>query len=158
MPAGEGQKTVAQNRRALHDYSIEERYEAGIVLRGMEVKALREGKANIAEAYASVRDGEITLFGMHVAPYSAASTHEPLDPIRPRKLLLRRHQIEELAEQTMQKGKTLVPLRVYFTHGLAKVELGLAHGKRQVDKRHAMAERDAKREIDRAKRRRERGD
>lgn len=157
MPAGEGQKTVAQNRRALHDYAIEQRFEAGIVLRGMEVKALREGKANIREAYATVRDGEVMLLGMHIAPYSAASTHEALDPIRPRKLLLHRSQIEELAAQTAQKGKTLVPLRVYFAHGLAKIELGLAHGKRQLDKRRSIAERDAQREIERAHRRRERG-
>lgn len=150
-------KVVVENRRARHLYAIDERLEAGIALQGAEVKALREGKGQIAEAYAFVRDGEVFLHGMHIAPYSGASTHVELDPVRTRKLLLRRKEIEHLAAETQQKGMTLVPLRVYFSHGLVKVELGLAKGKRQVDRRREIAERDAQRQMQKAVRRRQRG-
>ena len=153
----QGEKTVVQNRRAFHDYAIEERYEAGIVLRGSEVKSLREGRAQIREAYGVVRDQEAFLLGMHISPYSAASTHEQLDPARARKLLLRRDEIQKLARATQEKGLTLIALRVYFTHGLAKVELGLARGKRAYDRRHDIAAREAQREMDRARRRLEKG-
>ena len=153
----EGERTVVENRRARHNYAIEERFEAGLVLQGAEVKALREGKGQIAEAYANVRDGEVFILNMHISPYSGASTHVEIDPMRSRKLLLRRKEIEYLTAQTLQRGMTLVPLRVYFSHGLAKMELGLARGKKRIDRRQEMAERDAKRQMERAARRREQG-
>lgn len=149
-------KTVVENRRARHEYAIEERFEAGIVLTGMEVKALREGKGQIREAYATVRNGEVFILGMHIAPYSGASTHVVLEPDRERKLLLRRAEIEEITERTQAKGYTLVPLKVYFRKGLAKVELGLAKGKRQFDRRREIAERDVKRQMERARAQRRR--
>jgi SsrA-binding protein len=154
----EDKKIVADNRRARHVYSIEETFEAGIVLLGSEVKALREGRGQIREAYAVVRDGAAYLLGMHVGAYSGASTHVEVDPVRPRKLLLHKKEIEELTVATQQKGMTLIPVRVYFDHGLAKVELGLARGKKQVDRRHEIAEREAERQIARARRRRVRGE
>jgi SsrA-binding protein len=148
---------VIQNRKAFHDYAIEDRYEAGLVLRGREVKSLREGQANIRQAYAVVREGEAWLMNMHIAPYSRASTHEDVDPERSRKLLLHSEEIERLAAKTQQLGYTLVPLRVYFKEGYAKVELGLARGKRKHDRRQEIAERDARLQMDRARRRREVG-
>lgn len=154
----EGERNVVENRRARHTYSIDERFEAGLVLQGSEVKALREGKGQIREAYATVRDGEVFLLNMHISPYSGASTHVEVDPVRPRKLLLHRKEIEYLSMQTLQKGMTLVPLRVYFSRGFAKIELGLARGKRQRDRRREIADRDVQREIQRATRRRERGE
>ena len=153
-----GERTVVENRRARHTYSIDERFEAGLVLQGSEVKALREGKGQIREAYATIRDGEVFLLNMHISPYSGASTHVEVDPVRPRKLLLHRKEIEYVSVQTLQKGMTLVPLRVYFSHGLVKVELGLARGKRQRDRRQEIAQRDVQREMQRAVRRRERGE
>ena len=153
----DGEKSVVENRRARHLYAIEERFEAGIALQGSEVKALREGKGQIREAYAFVRDGEVFIQGMHISPYSGASTHVEVDPVRQRKLLLNRKEIEHIAQETQQKGMTLVPLRVYFSHGLVKVELGLARGKKQFDRRREIAERDAQRQMQRARRRRERG-
>jgi SsrA-binding protein len=155
MPGSE--RTIIENRRARHTYAIEERFEAGLVLHGSEVKALREGKGQIAEAYATVRDGEVFLLNMHISPYSGASTHVELDPNRSRKLLLHRKEIDYLTEQTLQRGMTLVPLRVYFSHGLAKLELGLARGKKQVDRRREIADRDARRQMERVARRREQG-
>ena len=152
----EGEKTVVSNRKAFHDYAIEERVEAGIVLRGAEVKAIREARANLRDAYATVRDGEVWLLGMHVSPYSSASTHEELAAERPRKLLLKRGEIEKLAAKTTQKGYTVVPLRLYFRGGLAKVELGLGRGKRSYDKRRDIAARDTRREVDRELRHRTR--
>jgi SsrA-binding protein len=153
----EGERTVVDNRRARHVYSIDERFEAGLVLHGSEVKALREGKGQIREAYATIRDAELFLLNMHISPYSGASTHVELDPVRPRKLLLHRKEIEYLTAQTQQRGMTLVPLRVYFAHGLAKVELGLARGKKQRDRRREIAERESAREMQREVRRREQG-
>lgn len=150
-------KIVVENRRARHNYAIEQTYEAGLALQGSEVKALREGKGQIAEAYAMVRDGEVFIHGMHISPYSGASTHVEVDPVRVRKLLLHRKEIEQLAAATQQKGMTLVPLRVYFTHGMAKMELGLARGKQNIDKRRDIAEREAKRQMERASRRRAKG-
>lgn len=147
-------KIVVENRRARHNFAIEQVYEAGLALQGSEVKALREGKGQIAEAYAMVREGEVFIHGMHIAPYSGASTHVELDPVRVRKLLLHRKEIDHLAAATQQKGMTLVPLRVYFTHGMAKMELGLARGKQNIDKRRDIADREAKRQIERATRRR----
>jgi SsrA-binding protein len=144
----EGQKTVVSNRRARHDYEILERYESGIVLTGAEVKSLRAGRGSLAEAYARVRGHEIWLEGMHIPPYEQAMDKARWEPIRPRKLLLHRKEIDRLIGTTAEKGLALIPLRVYFAHGLAKVELGLARGRRQFEKRQAIAEREHRREMD----------
>lgn len=155
MTTKEDQKVVVENRRARHTYSIDETIEAGMVLQGSEVKALREGRGQIREAYGVVRDDGVYLLNMHISPYSGASTHVEVPAIRERKLLLHRKQIEHLAEETQRKGMTLVPLRVYFTRGLAKVELGLGRGKKSYDRRREIAEREAKRQMERTQRRRE---
>jgi SsrA-binding protein len=143
-----GDQLVITNRRARHDYLVLDTWECGIVLEGPEVKSLRDGRGNLRDAYARVEDGEVWLHGMHVSPY--AYSRAELDPTRRRKLLLHHKEIVELARGTEQKGHTLVPLRVYFKDGRAKVELALARGKRAYDKRHALAERDARREAERA--------
>jgi SsrA-binding protein len=143
-----GDQVVITNRKARHDYFVLESWEAGIVLEGAEVKSLREGHANLQDAYARVEDGEVWLHGMHVLPY--AFSRGELDPVRRRKLLLHHKEIAELWRRTQEKGLTLVPLRVYFKDGRAKVEIGLAKGKRNYDKRRVLAERDAKREAERA--------
>ena len=145
----EGQKTVVSNRRALHEYQILERFETGIALTGAEVKSLRGGHGSLAEAFARVRDGEVWLEGFHVPPYQQAADKARTDPIRTRKLLLHRKEVERLIGKTAERGLALVPLRVYFTHGMAKLELGLARGKRQFEKRQAIAEREHQREIER---------
>jgi len=156
MTAKEDQKVVVDNRRARHTYAIDETFEAGMVLQGSEVKALREGRGQIREAYGVVRDDGVYLLGMHISPYSGASTHVEVLPTRERKLLLHRKEIEKLAEETQRKGMTLIPLRVYFSkRGLAKVELGLARGKKSYDRRREIAEREAKRQMERTQRRRE---
>jgi SsrA-binding protein len=144
----DGEKTVASNRRARHDYAILERYEAGIVLTGGEVKSLRGGRASLAEAFARVRDGEVWLEGMHIPPYESGDKRTHV-PVRPRKLLLHRQEIQELEAAQQQDRLTLVPLRVYFTHGMAKVELALGRGKRAHEKRQAIAKREHQREIER---------
>ncbi len=143
-----GDGTVLTNRKARHDYAILDVWECGIVLHGAEVKSLREHHANLQDAYARVDDGEIWLNGMHILPY--AFSRAELDPVRRRKLLLHAHEIEEIKRKTEEKGLTLVPLKVYFTDGRAKLELGLAKGKKNYDKRHSLAERDAKRDVERA--------
>jgi SsrA-binding protein len=148
------QKTVVSNRRALRDYQIIERFETGMVLTGAEVKSLRGGRGSLAEAYARVHGGELWLEGMHIPPYEQAMDKRRYDPIRSRKLLLHRGEIQRLIGTTAEKGLALVPLRVYFSHGLAKLELGLGRGKRQYEKRQAIAEREHKREMERALRRR----
>jgi SsrA-binding protein len=148
-----GERAVATNRRARHDYQIEETYEAGLVLTGAEVKSLRAGRASLAEAYARVSGGEVWLENLHIPPYSQAAEH-PHDPRRPRKLLLRREEIERLIGKTQERGLTLVPMRLYFTRGLAKVQLGLGRGKRRYEKRQAIAEREHRREMERATARR----
>ncbi|MGH2630650.1 MAG: SsrA-binding protein SmpB [Actinomycetota bacterium] len=140
------QKTVASNRKARHDYQILEAIECGIVLTGDEVKSLRGGRASIAEAYARVRDGEVWLEGMHVPPYEQGDTRRHL-PTRPRKLLLHRRQIEKLVAQQQEQRLAFVPLRVYFTHGMAKVEIGVGRGKREHEKRQSIAKREQEREI-----------
>jgi SsrA-binding protein len=145
----EGQKTVVSNRRARHDYEILERYETGIVLTGAEVKSLRGGRGSLAEAYARVRGDEVWLEGMHIPPYEQAMDKTRWEPTRARKLLLHRKEIERLIGKTGERGLALIPLRVYFSHGLAKVELGLGRGKRQFEKRQAIAEREHRREIER---------
>ena len=144
------QKTVVSNRRARHDYEILERYETGIVLTGAEVKSLRGGRGSLAESFARVRGREIWLEGMHIPPYEQAMDKRTYDPIRPRKLLLHRTEIERLVGKTAERGLALVPLRVYFTHGMAKLELGLGRGKRQFEKRQALAEREHEREMQRS--------
>lgn len=146
---GDGERTVASNRKARHDYEILETHECGIALTGDEVKSLRGGRASLTEAYARVRDGEMWLEGMHVPPYEQGDVKRHL-PMRPRKLLLHRREIDHLQQKQDELRLALVPLRVYFTHGLAKVEVGLAKGKRQYEKRQSIAKRDAQREIERA--------
>ena len=146
---------VTVNRKAYHDYHIEDRLEAGLVLRGSEIKSIREGKVSISDAYAKPENGELWLYNSHIASYDAASynTHEPT---RPRKLLLHRKEIDVLSGKVIQKGLTLVPLKLYIKHGIAKVELGVARGKKAYDKREAIARRDAEREAERAMKRRKR--
>ena len=139
---------VASNRRARYRYEILERFEAGIELRGSEVKSLRGGKAQIAEAYAAVEGREVWLRGAHIPPYEPAS-QDNHDPERPRKLLLHRREIERIGGQTQKKGLTLVPLRIYFKGPRAKLELALARGKEQRDRRRELRARDQQREIDR---------
>jgi SsrA-binding protein len=136
------------NRRARHDYAVSDTYECGVMLQGAEVKSIRDGRATLSEAYARVQGGEVWLHQMHITPYPYA--REELDPMRPRKLLLHHREIDELARATAEKGVTLVPLRLYFKDHRAKVLLGIARGKRTYDKRQVIAERDAKREAQRA--------
>lgn len=144
-------KIVTENRKARHDYFIEETYEAGISLKGTEVKSLRAGKANLKDSYARVNNGEIFLCGMHISPYEQGNIFN-VDPIRERKLLMHKNEINRLFGKVKQQGLTLVPLKVYFTRGKIKVEIALAKGKRIYDKRQALAEKDAKREIEKATR------
>ena len=144
------EKAVATNRKAYHDYFIEEKFEAGIMLQGTEVKSLREGRVNLQDSYASVKDSEVFLHHCHISPYSHGNimNHEPL---RTRKLLLHRKEINKLLGKTQQQGLTLIPLRIYFSkRGLAKVELGLAKGKKQHDRRETIKTREASREMERA--------
>jgi len=145
----EGEKTVASNRRVRHDYELLERYECGIQLTGDEVKSLRGGRASLADCYGRVRDGEVWLEGMHIPPYEQGDKRRHI-PMRPRKLLLHRRQIDEVAREVNEKGLSLVPLRVYFVHGLAKVEVAVARGKRRYEKRQSIAKREAQREMERA--------
>ncbi len=142
-------RTVARNRRARHDYDILETFECGIELRGGEVKSVRAGKLQLHDAYARVDNGELWLHGVHIAPYEYSSGFGWVDPERVRKLLLHRAEIDELAGRVAQQSLTLVPLSVYFKEGRAKLELALARGRRLYDKRHAIAERDARREAER---------
>jgi SsrA-binding protein len=143
-----GDQLVITNRKARYDYLVLDTWECGIMLAGPEVKSVRDGRANLQDSYARVEDGEVWLYGMHVSPYSYSRME--LDPVRKRKLLLHRKEITALERGTAERGHTLVPLRVYFKDGRAKVELALARGKRAYDKRHAIAERDARRETERA--------
>jgi SsrA-binding protein len=145
-----GTKVVASNRRARHDYDILETYESGIVLTGSEVKSIRDGKIQLKDSFARVQDGEMWLHGVHISPYAFAHGANAHDPDRVRKLLLHRHEIDELMGRTQQDSLTIVPLAVYFKDGKAKVELGLAKGRRRYDKRQAIATRDAAREAERA--------
>jgi SsrA-binding protein len=144
------EKAVATNRKAYHDYFIEEKFEAGIMLQGTEVKSLRDGRVNLQDSYASVKEGQIFLHHCHISPYSHGnlSNHEPL---RTRKLLLHRKEINKLLVKTQQQGLTIIPLRIYFSkRGLAKVEIGLAKGKKQHDRRESDKTREASREVERA--------
>ena len=145
-------KIVCQNRKARHDYSIDEIYEAGIVLAGSEVKSLREGRASLRDSYARVKKEELFLHNMHITAYPFAH-HVNLDPTRTRKLLMHKKEIKRLIGKTEEKGYSLIPLSVYLLRGIIKVELALAKGKRKYDKRHALKEREMKRELDELKKR-----
>lgn len=146
-----GNRVVTQNRRAFHEYFIDEQLETGIVLTGTEIKSIREGKATISEAYVRIDKGELWLIGCHITPYTHGSWTNH-DPDRPRKLLAHAREIARLQQATEQKGLTLVPLRIRLKNGRAKVDVGVARGKKLYDKRQAVSERDAKRQIDRAMR------
>ncbi len=156
MPREKGRKVIASNRKARHDYAILDVFEAGLALTGTEVKSLRAGRASLVDAFAQEKDGEIFLYGMHIPEYTHGTwtNHEPR---RPRKLLLNRLEITRLIGRLRESGLTLVPLSLYFSDGWAKVELGLARGKRSYDKRQDLAQRDANREISRAMGRRAKG-
>jgi len=146
-------KIITTNRKARHDYFIEERLEAGMVLQGSEVKSLREGRANLQDAFCSVAKGEMILFNCHISPYSHGSEHFGHEPTRPRKLLLHRREISKWRKATEQKGYTIIPLKLYFSNGIAKVEIGLARGKKQYDKRSDIADQENKRRLERIVRR-----
>jgi len=153
---GAGEKLIASNRKASHNFEVLETCEAGLVLRGTEVKALRGGRADLKESYARIERNEAWLLGCHISPY-AQGNRANHDPLRPRKLLLHRREISRLVGKVMEKGLTLVPLRLYFKEGRAKVELGLARGRKTRDKRQVIREREERREMDRAIRARARG-
>ena len=146
--SGDGIKVIAENRKAFHDYFVEEKVEAGIILKGTEIKSIRQGRINLKDSYARIEHGEIFLYQMHISPYEKGNrfNHEPL---RTRKLLLHRGEINKLIGKIQLQGLTIIPLKVYLKHGLVKIELGVCRGKKNYDKRQDMAERDAKREIER---------
>jgi SsrA-binding protein len=155
--ASSATKVIASNRRARHDYTILDTLEAGVVLQGSEVKSLRAGHVQLADAYARFRDGEVWMEGVHIAPYQFAHGVGAHEPDRPRKLLLHQGEIDRLSARVDQERVALVPLSLYFKDGRAKVELGIAKGRTKGDKRQAIAERDSQREIDRALGRRAKG-
>jgi SsrA-binding protein len=148
----ERERDLAQNRRAYHDYFIDEKYEAGVMLTGTEVKSVRNGRANLRDGFVRIDGNEAWLESVHISPYAQGNVMNQ-EPVRPRKLLLHRKEISSLIGKVKQKGYTMIPLRLYIAHNRIKVEVGLARGKRQYDKREAIAEREAKREIARAVRR-----
>jgi len=151
-----GVKSIAQNRKARHDYFVEETYEAGLELRGTEVKSLRNGRCNLKDCFAQVdRNGELFVHGMHISPYEQGNIFNT-DPLRPKKLLMHKSEIRKLQQQVMQKGLTLVPLSVYLKDGRMKLELGVCRGKKLFDKRDDMAKKDAQRDIERHMRDRQR--
>ncbi|WP_239257117.1 SsrA-binding protein SmpB [Listeria ilorinensis] len=154
MPKGEG-KLIAQNKKARHDFAIEDTYEAGIVLQGTEIKSVRNARVNLKDAYARIEKGEVLLHNMHISPYEQGNrfNHEPL---RTRKLLLHRKQINKLIGETKEAGYSLVPLKMYIKDGYAKVLLGLAKGKKKYDKREDLKRKEAKRDIERAFKERQR--
>jgi SsrA-binding protein len=156
MPREKGRKVVASNRKARHDYAILDSYEAGVALTGTEVKSLRAGRVSLVDAFAEVKGGEVFLHGVHIPEY-AQGTWTNHEPRRVRKLLLKRLEIDRLMGKVKETGLTLVPLSVYFSDGWAKVEIGLARGKKSYDKRQDLAKRDAEREITRAMGRRSKG-
>ena len=144
----EAVKLVANNKKAYHDYFTDEKYEAGLVLHGTEVKSLRMGKCSIKEAWVRIQDGEVWVYGMHISPYEKGNIFNK-DPLRPRKLLMHKAEIDKLLGKVKEKGITLVPLQVYFKNGRAKLEIGLARGKKLYDKREELAKRDMRREAER---------
>ncbi len=141
-------KIVAENRKARRDYFIVDQYEAGLVLRGTEVKSLRQGRANLKDSYARIKNGEVFVYQLHIAPYPFAY-YDNHDPLRPRKLLLHKHEIKRLHSKVNEKGHTLVPLRLYFKNGKVKIVIAVAKGKRKYDKREAIKRRDQQRDLDR---------
>ena len=145
--AKEELKLVANNKKAYHDYFIEEKYDAGLVLHGTEVKSLRMGKCSIKEAFIRIENGEVFIYGMHISPYEKGNIFNK-DPLRVRKLLLHKSQIQKLIGNSAEKGYTIVPLQVYFSNGRAKIEIGLAKGKKLYDKRQDIAKKDQKREAE----------
>lgn len=147
MAKQEAQKLIANNKKAYHDYFIEENYEAGIALHGTEVKSMRQGKCSIKESFIRIEDGEVYVYGMHVSPYEKGNIFNK-DPLRVKKLLLHRQEINRLAGKVAEKGLTLVPLQVYFKDGRVKVEIGLARGKKLYDKRQDIAKKDQRREAE----------
>ena len=149
MAITKGIKIIAENRKAFHDYFIEEKYEAGIVLSGTEVKSLRAGKINLKDSYCTIKDGEIFLVGVNISPYDHGNRFN-LDPMRSRKLLMHKNEIIRLYSTVKQDGLTLVPTKCYFKDSKVKIEVGLARGKKNYDKRDSIAEKQAKRDIDRA--------
>ena len=146
---GDGTRTLASNRKAYHDYFIEDTFEAGIVLTGTEIKSVRAGQVNLRDSYATIKDGELWLMNTHIAAYRGGSYFNH-DPRRDRKLLMHRREINRLAGKVQEKGLTLIPLRIYLKNNLAKVEIGLARGKKQYDKRATLREKDSRREVERA--------
>ena len=146
--AKETMKLVANNKKAYHDYFIEEKYETGVVLHGTEVKSLRMGKCSIKEAFVRIENGEVYVYGMHISPYEKGNIFNR-DPLRPKKLLMHKQEIHKLSGKLAEKGLTLVPLQVYFKNGRAKVEIGLARGKKLYDKRQDIAKKDMRREAER---------
>ncbi len=144
------EKLICQNRKAWHEYFIEDRFEAGIVLLGTEVKSLRDGKASLGDSYGKIKDGEVFLVDAHINPYSHANRFNH-DPLRPRKLLLHKSEIRRLIGKTQERGFTLIPLRLYFSDGKAKVELGLAKGKKLYDKRETLKRKAIEREMERGR-------
>lgn len=145
-------KIIAVNRKARHDFFIEDEYEVGLVLKGTEVKSLRLGKVNLKDSYARIKDGEVFIYQMHIGPYPFAH-YENHDPLRTRKLLLHKQEIKRIYAKVNEKGHTLVPLKIYFKDGKVKISLALAKGKRQYDKREAIKRRDEQRELDRERKR-----
>ncbi|MBQ8597158.1 MAG: SsrA-binding protein SmpB [Lachnospiraceae bacterium] len=145
--AKEEMKLVANNKKAYHDYFIEEKYEAGLVLHGTEVKSLRQGKCSIKEAFIRIEKGEVYIYGMHISPYEKGNIFNK-DPLRVKKLLLHKQQIRKLIGNSAEKGYTIVPLQVYFSNGRAKIEIGLAKGKKLYDKRQDIAKKDQRREAE----------
>lgn len=154
--ASEGIKVISDNRKAYHDYFVEEKLETGIILTGTEIKSIRNGRVNLKDSFARVENGEVWLYQMHISPYEQGNRFNH-DPLRKRKLLLNRSEISKLVGKVQQEGLTLVPTKIYLRKGLAKIELGICKGKKNYDKRQDIAERDAKREIDRHLRDRQKG-
>jgi len=145
-----GIKIISKNRKATHDYTLNKRYEAGLVLMGSEIKSVRENRVNLRDGFVQERDGELWLLSVHISPYEQASVFGHVDPTRPRKLLLHRREINQIIDQIQQKGYTVIPTMIYLKNGRAKIEIAVAQGKKQYDKRRDIAKRDAQRQIDRA--------
>ncbi|MCP3956200.1 MAG: SsrA-binding protein SmpB [Desulfobacterales bacterium] len=151
MAENKHEKLVAQNKKARYNYFIEDTYEAGIVLKGTEVKSLRQGRANLKDSYAKIKNGEVFVYQMHISPYPWAH-YDNHKPLQTRKLLLHKHEIKKLYSKVNEMGYSLIPLKLYFKNGKVKILLGLAKGKRQYDKRQTIKKRDEKRDLDRARR------
>ncbi|RXT04052.1 SsrA-binding protein SmpB [Ammoniphilus sp. CFH 90114] len=149
MGVTRGEKLIAQNKKAFHDYHIEDKYEAGVVLTGTEIKSVRQGKVNMRDSFAQIRKGEVTLHNMHISPYEQGNRYNH-EPLRTRKLLLHREEINKLIGLIKEKGYTLVPLKIYLKNGLAKVQIATAKGKKEYDKREDLKKKDAQREMAKA--------